>query len=472
MSALRTLPARPSLEYEQKEAKAFLRLLKAGEVAALARARERHAGFERTAPDEFKLADAQLVLAREYGFASWPRMVRYFDDLEMLRLGRHVRRTEGRERAERSARALMVAHAARRTYAGRAFAAYVPRCYGASLEQVFAATVTEEEARLAHARMQGAVDWEALIAQPELAPSPDASGGRANAAIGRLDLGELQRIAAENPQILHPSGPPTANGWRIMMCVIHHEREQGREALRPILDWLGAQGVDFQAELQLQLCGHMHMRPEKVRWLLDRGADPNWVAPNGIPLLEHALLLYWDGEAVDILAARTTPRKALWIAAGLGDLAGVRRSLDAKGRPLPEGVKLRPPFDAVGAHSLASHPEPDDEELLMEALFVAMINGRVKVIEYLASRGAPLDSLVYGSPALNMAVGNGWVPVVEALVNGGAGLDVRGTTPDQTPRELAREMFVDAPDRPGRRRIAELCGWDPDQLLAGRTSSS
>jgi hypothetical protein len=39
MSALRPLPAQPNLEFERKEAKALLRRLRAGDAAALERAR-------------------------------------------------------------------------------------------------------------------------------------------------------------------------------------------------------------------------------------------------------------------------------------------------------------------------------------------------------------------------------------------------------------------------------------------------
>src|SRR5687767_2790446 len=78
MSALRPLPARPSLEFEHKEAKALLRRLRAGEPESLARVTAHHPGIDSADPSRIKLADAQLVIAREYGFASWPKLVRYF----------------------------------------------------------------------------------------------------------------------------------------------------------------------------------------------------------------------------------------------------------------------------------------------------------------------------------------------------------------------------------------------------------
>jgi hypothetical protein len=78
------------------------------------------------------------------------------------------------------------------------------------------------------------------------------------------------------------------------------------------------------------------------------------------------------------------------------------------------------------------------------------------VIEYLASRGAPLNSLVFQNSLLSVAVGNGWVPIVEALLKGGADPDMRGWAPDATPREIAHEMAASIPNDPKRRRIAEL----------------
>src|SRR4051812_26786204 len=86
--APRPLPPRPSLEFERKEAKALLRRLRDGDPEALARARARHPAIGAPARDRIRLSDAQLVIAREYGFASWPRLVRYFGDVAHRRHAR------------------------------------------------------------------------------------------------------------------------------------------------------------------------------------------------------------------------------------------------------------------------------------------------------------------------------------------------------------------------------------------------
>lgn len=156
MSALRPLPPKPNLEFEHKEAKALLRRLRTGDAEALARARERHPEIAASAPDNIQLADAQLVIAREYGFTSWPRLVRYFGDLD--RQQRTPRRIQSHPH-DMSVRSLLAGHRARIASSVRGLAAYVPRFYGMRVEDVLAAEVTEDDARLAVARSNGAASW-------------------------------------------------------------------------------------------------------------------------------------------------------------------------------------------------------------------------------------------------------------------------------------------------------------------------
>jgi hypothetical protein len=148
MSALRPLPPRPSLECEHKEAKALLRRLRAGDRDALARARARHPTLDASAPARIRLAEAQLVIAREYGFKSWPRVVRYFGDIARQRHSYHGS-IGTRQGYEESVRQLLIEHRERMASAWRTLAAYVPRFYGLAADEVFAFSVTEDEAHLA-----------------------------------------------------------------------------------------------------------------------------------------------------------------------------------------------------------------------------------------------------------------------------------------------------------------------------------
>jgi hypothetical protein len=73
------LPARPNLEMQQKRAKDLLRAAWAGEADADARVRALHP--KPPAPESLTLADAQLVVARGYGFESWAAMKRKIESL-------------------------------------------------------------------------------------------------------------------------------------------------------------------------------------------------------------------------------------------------------------------------------------------------------------------------------------------------------------------------------------------------------
>jgi len=68
----RSLPASPDLSQQQKLAKELLRDFRKGETVAVARVRAQ-------LPDKASivLADAQYVLAREYGFVGWPALKRH-----------------------------------------------------------------------------------------------------------------------------------------------------------------------------------------------------------------------------------------------------------------------------------------------------------------------------------------------------------------------------------------------------------
>ena len=76
---VRPLPANPNLDKQRKLAKALARDYWRGESKAIARVRALHP--DPPAPDNFALSDAQLVIARGYGFAGWPHMKHKIESL-------------------------------------------------------------------------------------------------------------------------------------------------------------------------------------------------------------------------------------------------------------------------------------------------------------------------------------------------------------------------------------------------------
>ncbi|MBD9495366.1 MULTISPECIES: ankyrin repeat domain-containing protein [unclassified Ensifer] len=73
----RDLSANITLDTIRKQAKAFLKAVKAGDVSARQRALPYF-----SEPTAMGLQDAQLVLAREFGFASWTRLKRHLEKAE------------------------------------------------------------------------------------------------------------------------------------------------------------------------------------------------------------------------------------------------------------------------------------------------------------------------------------------------------------------------------------------------------
>lgn len=88
----RHLPTRrmrehPDLDQLKRQAKELLRGFVAGDNTAVS---EVNAHYHAAAPSTFALHDAQLVLARSYGFESWPKLKAYVDGVTIRRLAEAV----------------------------------------------------------------------------------------------------------------------------------------------------------------------------------------------------------------------------------------------------------------------------------------------------------------------------------------------------------------------------------------------
>jgi ankyrin repeat protein len=84
------LPARPNLDQYRKQAKELARACASGTSEERARLRRNHPRFFKLTDAELRsaevtLADAQLVLAREHGFDSWPKLVKHLETQRMIR---------------------------------------------------------------------------------------------------------------------------------------------------------------------------------------------------------------------------------------------------------------------------------------------------------------------------------------------------------------------------------------------------
>lgn len=470
-SDVRALPARPNLEFERKQAKKLLAQIRRGNTDALARVHAKLKGSAHRKTEDFRLADAQFTIAREYGFTSWPRLVEYFDTLtrhEHSRQGQQFDRgatPRAMEFAESRARSLLAQHSRKSAWAAETLASFVPRLYGRTPGEVLVTEVTIDDARLATARLNRFPSWEVMkegLGPYDAWADDHAPLRKAFQAIREEDLGTLERLVEEHPDLLSPVGHPRSD--TIARSVLWFDVTTASPGSQRIYQWLKNR-VDLSSTLNWMLLGHMRMQTTEVQRLLDRGADPEWLPPNGISVLEHLIYRAWNGEAVDLVAKRVRPRKAFWIAAGSGDVKAVEEYLDPHGVPTPAARLNRPDFTAMGL-PLPSNPGADDRMVVWEAFFVACTNSRWAVLDVLLDRGFPIDYEVNGQSMLRLAVGNGLVPLAEYLIRRGADPEARGRHPDQTAREIAEDSFARRRDDPVAQRLRELSGGrDPEVLL-------
>jgi hypothetical protein len=467
---VRALPNAPSLEYERKEAKALLKQLRAGEADALRRVHATHpVALRNRRPEELKLADAQHVIAREYGFASWPRLVEYFDELERHRNAPRHNSSDNGAQFEDIAQSVIRRHQRGDPIVARELAHFVPRFYKRPIAEILATPITEDEARLVVARERRRVSWDELTERANASrarydrsmwESETTPFAQARSAMRDRDLDALAALLDDHPELLTPS--VIEREWRQTLAgmALSFEYESKTAEARRVTDLLASRGVDVQRELDERLLGwpQDRGRPETVRWNLDRGANPNWLPPNGITVLEHAIVRYNSAACVDLIAARVTPPSALWIAAGLGDVARVRSFVAGNGRLTPEARLNRPDLMAMAVmfFGLPPHHEADDLEIMWEAFQIAGWNGRWATMDALLDAGLPVDHAPIAWPLVMEAAGNLLVPLAEYLVSRGADLD-RQWPPYESARAFARSHVKNNPENEDAQRLLSIC---------------
>lgn len=164
-----SLPADPSLEHLRNEAKSLQRRYRETEPQVIALVRE----VDPSSPDpaSFRRADAQRIVARLYGFASWPKLVRHVELVKPITRRPHLVPVDGP--AEGAA-------------LGDRFLALACLTYGA-----------DDPSRPERARA-------ILAAHPELA----GSSLHIAAAVG--DVGAAERLLAADPGAAVADGGPHA----------------------------------------------------------------------------------------------------------------------------------------------------------------------------------------------------------------------------------------------------------------------
>jgi ankyrin repeat protein len=399
-----SLPPAPSLEQLRKQAKELARAHRSGEPDAVARVAAQH---ERPAAP-LKLSDAQLVIAREHGFPSWPRLHAYVERVAAHGPDLQHAYHEDAEYYEGRAEGLL---ASAQDGTSGAVAAF--ERYGAPL--------TGDGARVVVAREHGFESWDGLHRHVATLRDAGEPFARAYRAVEAHDVGGLAALLDRFPDLAAARGT-NGNDLLGMAGATCDER-----LVRVLLD-RGADVARANAHgwTPLHQAAYSDL-PLMARMLLDAGApvDVSARGDGGTPLV---VALFWGNRATAELLAEhggLQPRN-LRAAAGLGRLDEIEELVAGDGRLTPAAGAQRGFYRPHGGFP-TWRPSDDPREVLDEALAWAARNDRGEAIAALVARGAGLDADIYRGTALAWAAAGGRTDAIRRLIALGADPNQRTT---------------------------------------------
>jgi ankyrin repeat protein len=346
---VRPLPSKPNLEKQRKLAKALARDYWHGKSEAIERVRALHP--KPPSPEKFVLSDAQLVIARGYGFVGWPQMRRKIESLTK------------------------------------------------SPVELFKIAV--EEGNVDHVRhlLQSHPDLVAVINEPIFAfKSPAAHVARTNLEL--LDL-LLDHGADLNARTSWEKG-----GFGVLEQVNPNEAAP-LIARGARIDVWAAANLGMMAELVALIAGdpslvcakggdgkrplHFARTIPIARCLLERGAEIDARDDDHDSTPAQHLIGYCPDVARFLVAQGA--KSDLLLAAALGDVALVRRHLDAE----PGAIAMRVDqdwFPMIDTAANGGHIYQWTLGFHVSAFDIARKRGHVEVLDLLLKRADPLDRLL------------------------------------------------------------------------------
>ncbi|WP_158887476.1 ankyrin repeat domain-containing protein [Amycolatopsis anabasis] len=398
-----SIPATANLGQLRKRAKELLRAHRSGAPEALDRVKSVHP----RPSDPLKLTEAQLVLARELGFPSWPKLQAY------------VRRVEAHGPDLQHAYHSDVDYYAERAY-GLLASAEDGTADAVAAFARWRQPLTRQGARTVVAREHGFDSWRALRKHVGNLAGSGEPFARAYRAVEARDLDGLANLVDRFPELVRARGT-NGNDLLGMAGATCDERLS-----RVLLD-RGADPASANAHgwTPLHQAAYSDL-PLLAELLLEAGAPADVPArgDGGTPLI--AALFWGHRKTAELLAGHGLAPGNLRVAAGLGRLDLLDELLHPDGTLSAEAGAHREFYRPHSGFPFW-RPSPDPAEIRDEALAWAARNDRVDALRVLVERGARVDADVYRGTALTWAAFCGRVRAVRALLTLGADPDRRGT---------------------------------------------
>jgi ankyrin repeat protein len=423
-----------NLEQQKKQARELLRALRAAQPDALTRLRTHHLRWAQanhaTIQQDVALHDAQFVIAREQGFASWTKLKAYAEPSPHDRHS-HLFVADVKWINDR-VHGLMQTRQSAGPAALEQIRTWHPRFDGFSDEQIRQAPFTEADAQLVYAKEHGFDAWDDLAQRVNLlasASNPESTEPflAAFRALEKHDVATLNSLLQHQPQLAKQRG---TNGNTLLNLAVSLSAKVSRENAMSMLNALLASGADMndpndRGSTPLHQAAYSN-QSDIAASLIERGADLEMEAhgSGGTPLI---FALFWGHrEVADLLGRYSVAPGNLRAAAGLGNHNLLENCFSGEKTLTSEA------FAARGFYRPHSgfpdwHPSSDPQEVLDEALVWACKSGRTEVLARLIQAGARLDADPYRGTPLIWAAACNRIETAERLIDHGAAINHKGT---------------------------------------------
>lgn len=423
-----------NLEQQKKQARELLRAIRVGNADALARLRGQHLRWanvdDATVRKDAALHDAQFVVAREQGFASWTKLKLYAEGAPRVRHSRIfvadmqwiLDRVHGLVRTRQSAGPAALEQ----------IREWHPRFSSCSDEEIRQAPFTEADAQLVYAREHGFDTWNDLAQRVNLlASSSNAEATEpflaAFRALESCNIPALKSLLNDHPRLAQERG---TNGNSLLNLAISMAAKSDPDLGMAMVEAVLAAGADVnnpndRGWTPLHSAAYSN-QSAIAAVLIKSGADLDAEAhgSGGTPLI--AALFWGHREVADLLGHHSVAPGNLRVAAGLGDKDLLGKCFIGDATLTPEACAARG-FYRPHSGFPDWQPSANPREVLDEALVWACKNGRTKVLPRLVRAGARLDSDPYRGTPLIWAAACDRLETAEWLIDHGANVNLKAT---------------------------------------------